>query len=381
MTESAPPPTSVGGDRGERLREQLRASADARGFVAFDRFMDVALYGAGVGFYAGDASPFGRTGDYYTAAHVTPLFGRALARRIRAAAASRREGGPFRVMEIGPGDGALAETIVAALGDDPELKDRIEYILVDRSPTLSALALERVASISRSTRIPVRAAGGIGTDGPFRGVVIANEVLDAQPARRLRWTGTRWEETGVRVTDTGLVPATSPLDRTVPGPELPRPTDAGTILEVSPRAEGIVREVADHLVAGRFIVLDYGMDESELLLAHPSGTLASVRRHRNVADPYSEPGRSDLSVFVNFTRVRDAARRSGLTEATFTRQAEALGTWGFPELLEEALRSVPSAEEAVRVRLAAKNLLFGFDRFYALELAAGEGAGPATALR
>src|SRR5208283_6157400 len=106
--------------------------------------------------------------------------------------------------------------------------------------------------------------------------------------------------------------------------------------------------------------------------AHRSGTLTAVRRHRFVDDPFAEPGTSDLSVFVNFTRVRAAAARAGLREVAFRRQAEALGEWGFPRLLEEAIRAAPSTEAEVRTRLAAKNLLFGFERFCALELAPRE---------
>ena len=94
-------------------------------------------------------------------------------------------------------------------------------------------------------------------------------------------------------------------------------------------AEAIVRDVADHLVEGLFLAIDYGMDQSELVVAHPTGTLAAVARHRSVPDPTAAPGRSDLSVFVNFTRVRAAARAAGLREVAFRSQAMALADWGF----------------------------------------------------
>ena len=163
-----------------------------------------------------------------------------------------------------------------------------------------------------------------------------------------------------------------------PASALPRPPEGGVILEVSPMAEGLVREVADHLVAGLFLMIDYGMEETELLAAHPSGTLAAVRAASPRRGSIADPGESDLSVFVNFTRIRAAANAAGFIETAFRRQAEALGTWGFPQLLEEAIRSASSTETEVRIRLAAKNLLFGFDRFYALELTppSGERGAP-----
>jgi SAM-dependent MidA family methyltransferase len=370
MTEPGRRPSLTEDDpRRDRVLQLLRRASDPDGFVPFDRFMDVALYGEGVGFYAREASPFGPEGDYYTAAYASPLFGRAIAERVRAVMAATPPGPLFRVLEIGPGDGTLGESVLNGLGSDGALRERVEYVLVDRSPTLSVRAYERVSAVGRSLGIPVKAAGGVGADGPFQGVVLANEVLDAQPARRLLWDGERWQDVGVRLTDDGFVPATAPRNRPVPPPELPRAPEPGTFVEVSPMAEALLREVADHLVAGLFLVLDFGMEESELVAAHPSGTLAAVRRHRFVDDPFADPGTTDLSVFVNFTRVRAAAAHAGLREVAFRRQAEALGDWGFPRLLEEAIRAAPSVEAEVRVRLAAKNLLFGFERFHALELA------------
>ena len=135
------------------------------------------------------------------------------------------------------------------------------------------------------------------------------------------------------------------------------------------------------MARGLFVLLDYGMEETELWSAHPSGTLAAVRRHHSVNDPFGAPGSTDLSVFVNFTRIREACTAAGLVQLEFGRQAEALGRWGFPALLETELRAARSPEEEVRTRLATKNLLFGFDRFQVLELAAPESADVLSRLR
>jgi SAM-dependent MidA family methyltransferase len=365
----APPDPSLA-ERSRAVATRTAARAGADGFVPFDRFMEVALYADGVGFYARDASPFGPSGDFYTAAHVHPLFGQTLAERIRAVARALGAGRPFRIVEIGSGDGTLATTILGALGP-PSPVPGAEYLLVERSASLRRASLERVEDAGRRAGIAVRLASSVGADGPFEGVVLANEVLDAQPVRRLRWTGTEWTELGVRVVGETLVAAEAPLVSPVPGPGLPTSVEAGTILEVSPTAEGLVREVADHLLRGSFVVLDYGMEESELLSAHPSGTLESVRRHRVVSDPLEAPGATDLSTFVNLTRIREVARRAGLAPVLDCSQAEALGEWGFPVLFDAAIRAAGSTEAEVRVRLAAKNLLFGFERFRALEWSAG----------
>jgi SAM-dependent MidA family methyltransferase len=379
-TEPIPTPSEESG-RAARVAKRLAEAADPDGFVPFDRFMEVALYDPVGGFYAREQPPFGRSGDYYTAAHVHPLFGRTLAERMWAVRRALGPERPFRVVEVGPGDGTLAETILSALGKAPEGAVGVEYLLVERSASLRQVALERVEAAGRSAGIPVRLADSLSADGPFEGVVVANEMLDAEPARRLEWTGAEWRELGVRVADGRVVAAVAPLRTPVPVPGLVSPSEPGTVLEVSPAAEGWVREVADHLVRGLAVILDYGMEEAELLAGHRLGTLAAVRRHRAVDDPLSDPGSTDLSVFVNFSRIRAAAQRAGLEEVAFRSQAEALGAWGFPALFDAEVRGAGSAEAEVRLRLASKSLLFGFDRFRVLELAAPNGAAELRALR
>jgi len=369
------------GARSARFADMLRDRADRDGFVPFDRFMDVALYGAGVGFYAREDSPFGRAGDYYTAAHASPLFGRTIAERVRAVARAIPHAGEFRVVDVGAGDGTLGEGVIAGIAEDRELASRTEYVLVERSAALALRAFERLSHAGAVAGIPVRAAGSVGADGPFCGVVVANELLDAQPARRLLWDGEEWKELGFRWNGERLVPGTHAPIRPVPPPRLPVHPDPGTTLEVAPAADGVVREVADHLAEGLFLLLDYGMEESELLAAHPSGTLAAIRRHRVETDPATDPGASDLSVFVNFTRLRAVARQAGFREVAFRRQAEALGEWGFERILDRAMATAGSAEAEVRTRLGAKNLLFGFERFAALELSPARSGLASTAAR
>jgi SAM-dependent MidA family methyltransferase len=354
-------------DRTARTQTVLRvleSSTDASGFVPFDRFMEVALYDPTAGYYSAARSPLGTAGDFYTAANVTPLFAQAIAEKIRAVRSQFPDSEEFRIAELGPGDGTLAAGIASALGSDAR---RYEYGIVERS---DARALETQARLGATNGdLAVRRLSSVGAEGPFRGIVIANEYLDAQPVRRLRWDGAEWNELGVEPTESGLRAAQRPMERPVPGAALPVPEEPGTVFEVSAAAEATVREIADHLTGGIALLIDYGLDESELLVAHPGGSLAAVRNHRAIDDPLDAPGSTDLSVFVNFTRLRAAARVSGLREVAFRSQAESLGEWGFPALLDASVKAAGSAEAEVRLRLAAKNLLFGFERFRVLELA------------
>ncbi|MGP8072895.1 MAG: SAM-dependent methyltransferase [Thermoplasmata archaeon] len=354
------------------------AAADPDGFLPFDRFMDLALYAEKVGYYARATSPFGVEGDFYTAAQVHPLFAATLAGRIAELRRGFPRRHPFLLVELGPGDGRLAEGIVSALGKGAKQIDPLSVVLIDRSPELQRRAVDRVCAVAEPLGIPVHARDSVGTLGAFEGVVLANELLDAQPVRRLRRSGGEWNELGVRVRAGTLEPAESALTRPVTGAPLPREIRDGTVYEFSPLAEGIVREVADHLVSGTMMIDDFGMEESEILAAHPDGTLDGIRAHRSGWDPVEAPGATDLSTFVNFTRIRAAATAAGLAVASDRRQAEALGEWGFPQLLEAAIRTAGSSEAEVRLRLAAKNLVFGFERFRILELEPARARGPSS---
>jgi SAM-dependent MidA family methyltransferase len=364
MPPLAPPLDADEVRRVADVRARIDSASDASGFVPFDRFMELALYAEGAGYYAASRSPLGPTGDFYTAAHASPLFAATVAERVRAVRRDLGHPRGFRVLELGPGDGTLAAGIARGLGAEG---DGVEYVLVDRSPER---AREAERALRRAgPRLDVAVAASVGADGPFEGIVIANEFLDAQPARRLRWDGRTWQELGVTVTDGGLTSAERPLGRPVPGPPLPAPTEPGVVFEVATAAESAVREIGDHLTRGVAVLVDFGAEEPELLSGHPRGTLAAVRHHRPVDDPLESPGAVDLSTFVNFSRVRAVARASGLAEIAYSSQAEALGRWGLEALLGSAVRAASSAGDEVRTRLAAKNLLFGFEGFSALELA------------
>lgn len=357
------------GDPLARLLRLAHKGADKEGFLAFDRWMDLVLYTEGVGYYSRPHSPFGTSGDFYTAPHVHPLFAAAFAERIRGVREQLGRDRPFTLVEIGPGDGTLAAGIVSALGPHLEPGHTLNVVLVERSSPLREAALARTRHAAQPSETRVRAVESVSSLGPFEGAVVANELLDAQPVRRLRWNGTEWRELGVRLTPSGIHADEGPAVDALPEPALPPSPPKGTMVEFSPAAESLVREIADHLVSGVWLLDDYGMEEEELVRAHPEGTLATVRGHWSDSDAVASPGESDLSTFVNWSRVRAVARASGLEILADRSQAETLGAWGFPRLFDEAVAHAGSSEAEVRLRLAVKNLLFAFDRFRVLELA------------
>jgi SAM-dependent MidA family methyltransferase len=352
--------------RSERLTGRIVAEATAAGLLPFDRFVDLSLYDPADGYYTQPGLRLGPSGDFYTAANLGPLFGRTLARRIQLE--YQRLGAPrsFEVQEAGVGEGTLTAQLQEEFQRLAPAGPSGTQVLID-VPGPRLIALGEAWSGRDAPNWNVRVSAGLGDRGPFQGIVLANELLDALPFRRVIRREGAWRELGVHAAQGRLTWGEGALCRPVPPPALPEAPE-GAVLEISEAAEGWIRQVADLLVDGALLVLDYGGTEAEGLGTGSRGTLSTVRGHRGGFDPFEAPGTCDLSAFVDFTRIRAAAQRAGLQEVRYGRQAEVLGAWGFEAILQDALQGSGGGEADVRLRLAAKNLLFGFEGFQVLEL-------------
>ncbi len=321
--------SSVSGAFGPRLRRQIGAAIDeAGGWLPFDRFMALALYAPGLGYYARDSRQFGLMpssgSDFVTAPELSPLFGQALA--VQVAQALEASHGDT-VWEFGAGSGALAAQLLAALGDRVR-----SYAIVDLSGSLRACQRERLAAFGARVRwldaLPET----------MHGVVIGNEVLDAMPVSLLRWDGAQWHERGVVATPAGyawqdratrLAP---PLEGSPAGHFVP-----GYVTEVHPQQEAFIATLASRLAKGAAFFIDYGFPDAEYY--HPQrsgGTLMCHRAHRADADPLADVGAKDITAHVNFSAVAVAAQDAGLEVLGYTSQARFLLNCGLAELLQAA---------------------------------------------
>lgn len=311
-----------------RLSVLIRdAIAQAGGWMPFDRYMDLALYAPALGYYAAGSLKFGGAGDFVTAPELSALFGQCLARPV--AHALRDTGGD--VLELGPGTGRLAATLLATLAEDDALPRR--YLLLEPSADLR----ERQAAHLRSTQ-PALADRAVWLDtlpDTFDGIVIANEVLDALPVRIVEWRDGSLHEAGVTIRDKGFAWALCPLEDTDLRTEaaalsVPPPYRS----EFNLRASALVATLAERLHRGALLFVDYGFGRAEYY--HPqrnAGTLMCHYRHHAHDDPFHLPGLQDITAHVDFTRVAQAGMKAGLTLAGYTTQAHFLIDCGITDRL------------------------------------------------
>jgi len=301
------------------MRESIQR---AGGWLPFDRFMALALYAPGLGYYANDSRKFGQLpesgSDFVTAPEMSPLFGRALAVQV---AEALRVTGTDEVWEFGAGSGALALQLLQALGREVR-----RYTIVDLSGSLRARQHKTLAAYAGQVRWVSELPDAM------RGVVVGNEVLDAMPVKLLARLGGTWHERGVALAGgdvlawedrvTGLRP---PVD----------PEGAHDyVTEIHPQSEAFVRTLADRLEQGAGFFIDYGFPEREYY--HPQrhmGTLMCHRGHLADTDPLADVGIKDITAHVNFTGIAVAAQDAGLPVLGYTTQARFLVNCGLADML------------------------------------------------
>jgi SAM-dependent MidA family methyltransferase len=310
-----------------RLKEEIAAN---QGWIAFARYMELALYAPGLGYYAGGAQKFGREGDFVTAPELGSLFGRTLARQLEVLARP--------ILEFGAGSGALADTLLS--------QHPYDYRIVEVSPQLQARQQARLGTRAQwLERLPERISG----------VVIANEVVDAMPVHAVAWREQGIMERGVSLSDDRLVwrekPAQGHLLAHAETLSVPVPYES----EIGLVARAWMREIAARLDEGVILIFDYGFPRREYY--HPqraTGTLMCHHRHRAHAEVFARPGEEDITAHVDFTALADAAVEAGLEVLGYATLAQFLVNCGITDVLgaanlENALHYAPLAAEAQRL--------------------------------
>lgn len=347
-----PAPDEAACTHSARLTALIRAElARGGGRIPFARFMELALYAPGLGYYSAGSVKLGAAGDFVTAPEISPLFAFCCARQCQPVLQAITRG---EILEFGAGSGALAADLLRELEalDALPHRYRIAEVSADLRARQQALLRERVPHlldrIEWIERLP---------ETPFDGVILANEVVDAMPVHRLVKDGD-WQELYVSWReDAGFVYEAGPLSDAqlqerllaiVAGEDAADFPD-GHVIEINLAAGHWLAAVAATLARGVILLVDYGQPRADLYHpGRPGGTLRCFYRHRVHDDALILPGLQDITADVDFTALAEAAIAAGLVVAGYTTQAYFLLGGGLMEW-EQRLQQ---AELAERVRLA-----------------------------
>jgi SAM-dependent MidA family methyltransferase len=343
---------------GAEVRRQLK---ERGGKLPFDEFLELVLYNPTLGYYR-RKNIFGRGGDYQTAPRVHPIFGWTVARVIEKEWVDQCKPVDFTLLELGPGEGHLIRSVTDYLVNERSLDlDGWKILLMDRFPKEEAF--QPLAGGCKPEWVT-----SIRDMQPFRGVVLANELLDAIPFHRLVMSGGRWKElyVGTEHGNGKLTWVEGPLSVTGLTIGLRKDVPEKTVIEVTTGFHSLMKDLSGVLAEGSVLFFDYGDTRENLLSRHPGGTLETFRQHSAGADPFQDLGSRDITAWVDFTRVMDEAKKSGFEIEEFYTQAEAMYRWGIQEVVAETAKK--GEVERVKAHLASKTFLFSYSNHQVLKL-------------
>lgn len=327
--------------RANPLEEKLAERIRSQGPMLFSEFMEAALYDPVLGYYSAarraHAEPTGIAGDYFTATQLQPVFGRAVSAALRRIQEELGLQDRCTVADWGAGRALLSES----LGE-------FDYLAVEAGQAPPAL---------------------------FEGIIFANELFDALPVdvvkgggagarlQRVAWRDGRFCWIDAEPPEGAWEEYANRLSRRMGG-------ENPWWLELPVRLESVLRQMDGALARGALVVIDYGYTEREAV-RFPRGTLMSYRRHRAHEDVLRDPGMQDITAHVPFTFLEERAAALGWRTGGLENFSSWLLRAGERDMFASALRA-ESEEEAVRLRLQLKTLLFGMgETFRCLRLEKG----------
>lgn len=315
------------------LSAVIRQRLVQEGDIPFMDFMQLALYHPEFGYYSGGLQKFGQQGDFITAPELTPLFGHTLANQCQQLL--KELASPI-IFEFGAGSGRLCVDILTALEQNNCLPDAYHILEVsnDLRHRQRALVEQEIPHLAERVHWLDR-----WPEQGFRGIIIANEVLDAMPVARFLQTEQALCESYITLDAQGELaetfkPCENPqlreyLVKALPEPFFPYLSEANLFID------GWIQQCSDMLIQGAMFIIDYGFPRHEYY--HPErnqGTVMCHHRHLAHTNPLINLGEQDITAHVDFTHVAEAADAAGFDVTGFTNQAAFLLANGLLSLLE-----------------------------------------------
>jgi SAM-dependent MidA family methyltransferase len=372
--------------------QEIRALIQKHGRITFAQFMQACLYSPHGGFYSSRGTRIST--HFGTSPTSHPVFGALIARQLEQMWHLLGDPPVFHVIEVGSGDGALAQSIVQACWRmAPRLAQVLYYVAADYEPRWLPSPDHPFAwdngtgdGMSPSRRDALLGVQRVKTEGlrAFRkvvGCILCNELIDNFPVHRFAIHGGRVKE--VFVTSAG-----GNLTEVLDEPSSPRIAERLTSLglsltegyrgEVNLAMEDWTGQLAQALDRGFILTIDYGQLATDLY-SHQNhqGTLVCYHRHVVSSDPYQHIGHQDMTCQVDFTSLIRLGDRHGLATVGYALQRQFLTNLGFSSFLAALQTQGLSAARTALSRMAMMTLVDPneYGDFKVLAQAKGNGLG------
>jgi SAM-dependent MidA family methyltransferase len=361
MQSRLPEPNADERAHSDRLVQLLHEMIAAQGPLSFAQYMERCLYAPGLGYYSAGRTKFGAAGDFVTAPELGDLFARCVVNAVQPTLAALGDEADF--LELGGGSGAFAEAALKALAANHTLPRH--YLILEPSADLRERQRERLMA-NLPSHITDRV---LWLDRPpqdaWRGVLFANEVIDALPTTRFAVREGEVFEEHVALDDCGhLQRVDRPADALVSAAVRHIERDVGAPFADGYRSEALpqlplwIEAIAGSLVAGIMLFVDYGYVRREFYLpGRDDGTLMAHYRHRAHNDPLYLPGLNDLTASVDFTALAEAGKSAGFDLAVYLPQASFLMGAGLLDIFQGMQGECSDDHAAYRLAQQVKRLM------------------------
>lgn len=300
------------------------------GSIPFSRYMELALYHQDLGYYNNLLFKFGKEGDFVTAPIMSGLFAKCLSEQISELFAHIRY---CNILEIGAGDGQLMLDILSNMGGLIE-----SYTILDLSANLVGLQQSRVNELFPEYIDKVKWINRLPDE--FNGVIIGNEVLDAQPCEQYILDNMLLKKRNVTYADNLF----SYTNKTVENADeilavinnLPI-ADNNFIIDVNWNNRGFIKSIANCLGKGCAIFIDYGYGQDEYYsLKHRLGTVRGFLHQHKLDEVLTYPGLIDITSSIDFTAIALSGIANGLDLIDYTTQASFLLNCGILDYIKHS---------------------------------------------
>ncbi len=303
------------------LENLIKAKIKADGPMSISEYMALCLGHPEYGYYM-TRDPFGVKGDFTTAPEVSQMFGELIGAWVMQVWHDMGEPEHFNLIEAGPGRGTLMQDMLRISCKNPQFKRAVTVGLIETSPHLRAIQKKTLAEYSNIAWHDT--ISDIELSGPA--IFVANELLDALPIHQFIKIGdNHWHERAVGINDNQELIITERHPSFDPRLILPsEEIDNGTIVEICPVAQSLVKDVAEAVKEhrGAALFIDYGYSHRAY------GDTFQAMKDQKFVDVLHKPGDCDLTAHVNFERLFMVAQQSEVICAPIVSQSEFLKNLG-----------------------------------------------------
>jgi SAM-dependent MidA family methyltransferase len=330
--------TSLETEHSELLKRKIASQITSNGgWLAFSKYMEMALYEPRMGYYSAGAHKLGVGGDFTTAPELSPLFGAAICSTLLPVLQGFKEKGlPTQILEFGAGTGKLATSILSRLHDLGFCLDH--YDIIEISPDLAQRQQVSIKDLVQELKLSTKCNWLSALPKDFKGIILANEVIDAIPCDAIIYQNGFWYWYGVGFENgTFIWKSGAPVEQgLLPESLLSGNFSEGYVTELHAPANAWMHQVAKQLDTGLFLTFDYGFPESEYY--HPQrleGTLMAHHRHHAIQDPFHLPGLCDLTTHVEWSQIARSTLDENADDVFLTNQAAYLLDAGIGDIALE----------------------------------------------